>query len=245
MDFGLIVDKPSPGDWNMAFDEALLHSVGEAGQGGYLRFYFWEVPTLSLGYFQRHEDRRLHEPSRPCPMVRRSTGGGAIIHARELTYSFVIPTASQLDTRAEGMYLAFHETLIDELSAQGIAAELCRNPTPVGKEPFLCFLRRADGDVLLDGNKIAGSAQRRHRCALLQHGSVLLATTPNSPELAGVQDLANVQLDPHDFVARWTQRIQQRLNLRLRRKDPPERVLSETKKWCDCRFSTSDWNCKR
>ena len=73
MDCRLIIDEPASGAWNMAMDEALLESAENAALGACLRFYFWEQPTVSLGYFQSHEDRRRHESSRGCPLVRRST----------------------------------------------------------------------------------------------------------------------------------------------------------------------------
>ena len=75
----LIVDPPASGAWNMAVDEALLESVADGGPAT-LRFYQWSEPTLSLGYFQPYADREQHEASRELTVVRRSTGGGALIH---------------------------------------------------------------------------------------------------------------------------------------------------------------------
>ena len=72
----------------MAVDEALLIDAAENGVAT-LRFYQWSEPTLSLGYFQRYDDRDQHAASRECAVVRRQTGGGAILHDRELTYSLV------------------------------------------------------------------------------------------------------------------------------------------------------------
>ena len=84
MDTGrLIIDSPAEGAWNMAVDEALLDSCSRTGMPT-LRFYQWSKATLSLGYFQRHRDREQHVASRDCPLVRRSTGGRAIIHDQEL-----------------------------------------------------------------------------------------------------------------------------------------------------------------
>ena len=86
----LIIDPPAAGSWNMAVDEALLRSAGESRQLT-LRVYQWEQPTLSLGYFQAHERPAEHAASQPCPVVRRATGGGAIVHDREITYSLTAP----------------------------------------------------------------------------------------------------------------------------------------------------------
>ena len=91
----LILDPPADGLWNMALDEALLELAGESGIPT-LRLYRWQPATLSLGYFQPYQDRESHPPSTTCPVVRRSSGGGAILHDRELTYSFT----ATIDDRA-------------------------------------------------------------------------------------------------------------------------------------------------
>src|SRR3954464_5256758 len=86
----LIIAAPPDGAWNMALDEALLHRAETDGMAT-LRFYGWREPTLSLGYFQQHADRALHPASENCTLIRRASGGGAILHDRELTYSIALP----------------------------------------------------------------------------------------------------------------------------------------------------------
>ena len=88
MDARLITTEPASGAWNMGFDEAMLAWAGETG-GTWLRFYQWTPATLSLGYFQSVRSREQHLESRELPVVRRASGGGAIVHHHELTYSFV------------------------------------------------------------------------------------------------------------------------------------------------------------
>ncbi|HEY1784986.1 MAG TPA: lipoate--protein ligase family protein, partial [Pirellulales bacterium] len=85
LDCRLLVDAPASGAWNMAVDEALVDDAAERGTC-WLRFYGWSEPTLSLGYFQGHAERLVHRPSRHCPLVRRASGGGAILHDAEITY---------------------------------------------------------------------------------------------------------------------------------------------------------------
>ena len=80
----------------MAVDETLLFDAAENGTAT-LRFYSWDEPTLSLGYFQRYADREQHTASRTCAVVRRQTGGGAILHDRELTYSLALPAQPSAD----------------------------------------------------------------------------------------------------------------------------------------------------
>jgi lipoate-protein ligase A len=177
----LILDPPGEGAWNMALDEALLESAAETGRAT-LRLYRWQAPTLSLGYFQRYEERWGHEPSAACPVVRRSSGGGAILHDRELTYSFTAVIGDRVSPSVQALYAIFHATLVDVLRSLGAEAERWPGPDPAtsAAAPFLCFQRRAEGDVVLRGAKVCGSAQRRRRRAVLQHGSIF-SRDPTSP----------------------------------------------------------------
>ncbi|MCL4207769.1 MAG: hypothetical protein KJ000_35235 [Pirellulaceae bacterium] len=247
METRVVYDPPASGGWNMAVDEALLETVGDSGNRGWLRFYQWDVPTLSLGYFQRHEDRQRHPPSRDLPMVRRSTGGGAIIHADELTYSFCVPVASHWDDRASTYYFAFHETLIEELASYGLQARICGEPdrVPAVEESFLCFLRRAEADILLGGHKVGGSAQRRRRHCLLQHGSILLRSTAASPELVGVSDISGVEIEALELAERWASRIADRLQLRLHTSQLGETEIELAEDWQRKRFGQENWTLRR
>jgi lipoate-protein ligase A len=247
MDCRLIFHQPGSGSWNMAMDEALLESTSRAGQGGCLRFYHWEEPTLSLGYFQRHDDRREHEASRQCPIVRRSTGGGAIIHDVELTYCFTTAIDSHLDSNLTRYYDAFHTTLVDQLKAWRIKAELCENPQheKPAESPFLCFQRRTSGDVLLSDYKIAGSAQRRHRGALLQHGSILLKMSVASPELPGIAELTNIDISPRSLSTAWVPRIADHLGITLVEKDVTDDERQRACQICRDKFESTGWTCRR
>jgi len=215
----LIVDPPLPGDWNMAADEALLMDAVETGIGT-LRFYQWNEPTLSLGYFQRYEDRLLHTASRGSTCVRRQSGGGAIMHDRELTYSLVLPAQHPLARDTERLYASMHDSFIAALASlaggESLDWRLRRRDRSsnlrADEEPFLCFQRRAVGDVVLEQTpddritgdgadwKILGSAQRRHRGAVLQHGSLLLQRSDAAPELAGFGDLTGQKIEARDLV---------------------------------------------
>jgi len=247
MDCRLIIDGHAPGTWNMAMDEALLQSAGRAGQGGCLRFYLWEQPTLSLGYFQEHKDRARHEASVACPIVRRSTGGGAIVHDRELTYSFTCHASRRDKLDSLSLYDAFHTTLVDELAALGISASLCvATIQPRDRvEPFLCFERRSRGDVLIDDAKIAGSAQRRHKKALLQHGSVLLQKSVAAPELKGISDFAGISIQPGEIASRWASRVGQRLGLSLKPANPTSEEYESADRLAGERYANQHWTCRK
>ncbi len=266
----LILSEPASGAMNMALDEALLEAVGDEAV---LRIYQWSRPTLSLGYFQAAAERESHAASRTCDLVRRPSGGGAILHDRELTYCLVLPEAIAKSQPHTHWYFAVHRALIaslDELCRVGRVREshqvpsddfhvvgladsahptfsLCHNPpdVPVGQEPFLCFQRRAEGDVLLGEHKIAGSAQRRRGGAILQHGSVLLARSPHAPELPGILDLAPrtfafAQL--HDLLVRA---IMRRLGFERRESEVSEPERRAAKQLHTAKYTVSSWTQRR
>lgn len=172
-------DPPLDGPSNMARDEALMTCVGSAQSPPTLRLYQWDPPTISLGYFQHYSDYELlPPPAGELPVVRRLTGGGAILHDLELTYSLALVIGHSL--LADGpsrLYELAHDAVIETLASLGLTAGRCGTSDDSGaaKGPFFCFQRRHCYDVLLGGHKIAGSAQRRTRTAVLQHGSIVLA----------------------------------------------------------------------
>ncbi len=178
------------GSWNMAVDQALLESVDQT-QIPMLRLYSWSAPTLSLGYFQKLSDRDHHVASRTADCVRRSTGGGAILHHHELTYSIAMPIAASHSGARMDLYHGMHEVIRKALSNWSIQANrFCDDMRHAGDErSLLCFQRRSGEDLIVSGYKVLGSAQRRSRNAVLQHGSLLLRASEMAPELPGVIDL--------------------------------------------------------
>jgi len=170
----LVVSPPLSGPTNMAIDEALLLRSGRA-QEGVLRIYRWLAPTLSLGRHQTARDTYDADRAKAqgVSLVRRLTGGRALLHWREVTYSVTAPLAS------EGLgesYAAINALLLDSLQALGVNASTAdrieRLPSPASAP---CFERPATGEIMFDGRKLVGSAQFRNENALLQHGSILIA----------------------------------------------------------------------
>lgn len=184
----VILDEPQPGARNMAVDEALLEESLKSGTI-FLRLYRWSEATVSLGYFQRPDDQQLDPRLAHLPAVRRLSGGGAILHHHELTYSCCLPPTHPLAQQPSQLYEQIHAVFITELSEQGI--EITRRGHSVAgpDEPFLCFLREAAPDLVVRGRKVLGSAQRRRRGAVLQHGSLLLRASEYTPEILGLVDL--------------------------------------------------------
>ncbi len=170
-------DAALDGPTNMARDEGLLHDA--ATRPAVLRLYAWTPPTISLGYFQRYADlRRLPPELQELPVVRRLTGGGAILHDREITYSLVLDHTVSIAARAPAdLYRLVHDCWRAVLAADGLTADMAPDhfplPTPRGG-PFFCFERPGRTDLIFGGRKLLGSAQRRLPGAVLQHGSLML-----------------------------------------------------------------------
>ena len=111
--------------------------------------------------------------------------------------------------------------------------------------PFLCFQRRSEGDVVIGDWKIAGSAQRRRRGAILQHGSILLGTSRNAPELQGIREVARIDLQPFELVAPWVDAIGNLLSLLFAESKLSESETEAARKIERRRFATNNWTRKR
>ena len=165
----LLQDGPGGPAWNMAVDEALLRLATEKSPP-VLRLYGWDHgdgAPVSLGYFQEAT------VAGERPFVRRYTGGGLVDHARDVTYTVVVPRAHPLGTLSTSeSYSKIHEAVAAAARAVGLDAALA--PCCDEEENAACFQRAVKFDVLHAGRKIAGAAQRRTRAGMLQQGSVLL-----------------------------------------------------------------------
>jgi lipoate-protein ligase A len=175
----LLNDPPLRGPINMARDEAMMTLVGTGESPPAFRLYQWVEPTVSLGYFQRHADFLAMPPRvSELAVVRRPTGGGAILHDLELTYSIALPMGHPLLKQGPNrLYEVVHDALITALREHDVMSARCAHSDGSGaaRGPFFCFSRRHCYDLLVGPEKIVGSAQRRTRHAVLQHGSIILA----------------------------------------------------------------------
>lgn len=185
----LIHSEPQSGAWNMAVDEVLLESA-IATDLATLRFYRWREPTASLGYFQREADFLAETRFATLPAVRRLSGGGTLVHDRELTYSLTLPPSQQLIGRPMELYDIVHEVFINVFHRRGIAIRQRGSSVHRKEEPLLCFAREDEHDLVLLGHKVLGSAQRRRRGAILQHGGLVLEASSVTPDLPGISDLS-------------------------------------------------------
>ena len=183
--FRLLVTEPLDGAANMALDEALLLSRLRHGSPPTLRFFAWAPPTISLGYGQRLDGRIDLESARAMGLglVRRATGGSAILHEGpdlEITYS-VAAAAGDFDGSADLLqtYRWIGEGLLAGLRALGAPVEMVpAKPSDPAAMPAFCFARTGSFELEVDGRKLVGSAQRRQGAAFLQHGAIMLGAEP-------------------------------------------------------------------
>ena len=188
------IDRPMSGLENMALDESMLDRI-PPGITAMVRVYRWSEPTLSLGHFQTMPPDDT-EAWCHLPRVTRKTGGGAIVHHHEMTYCLAVASSSTAGKKghSDKLYRAVHNSIVEALRDLGCNAQLsetctCNRDSAIGSSPFLCFDRRSPVDVVIDGKKIAGSAQRRTNRGLLQHGSVLMQRSEYAPHLPGVLEI--------------------------------------------------------
>jgi lipoyl(octanoyl) transferase len=185
----VLVTPPLPGADNMALDHALMRRAARTGEA-VLRIYAWREPTLSFG---RHEvargvyDRAAISAA-GLAVVRRPTGGRAVLHDDEITYSVTAPLPAHDHAAAPGvarraharaLYTAINHLLLQGLAQLGVAAQLASGdaiagPRSLGAGP--CFDTASDGELVVGGRKLVGSAQWREEGAVLQHGSMLIAS---------------------------------------------------------------------
>jgi len=155
---------------NMAIDEALL----ELARIPSIRFYRWKSPALSFGYFGKLVDVADYAAERD--LVRRWTGGGIVFHGDDLTYSIVIPASDPIFVESSmSTYGKIHRALADALAKTGQHAQLATPNLAITDRRYsegACFANPVRADVMVNGRKIAGAAQRRTRAGLLHQGSI-------------------------------------------------------------------------
>jgi len=170
----LLLTPPYDGARNMALDEALLDRARASGEAVF-RVYTWAEPTLSFGRNQTargiYDAERARE--RGVSVVRRPTGGRALLHHREITYSVTAPLLADGSLRES--YARINRLLVGGLQRLGARVEVAmpaERSLPPSASP--CFERPATGELVVDGRKLVGSAQWRDEGAMLQHGSILV-----------------------------------------------------------------------
>jgi lipoyl(octanoyl) transferase len=173
----VLFSPPAEGAWNMALDEALLEAASAGRVPPTLRFFAWEPPTLSLGIAQPVADVDLPALEKlGWGLVRRPTGGRAILHTDELTYSI---TAAESHPLAQGgileSYRRFSRGLLAGLHLLGVEASAEAEHARGGAAGAICFETPSSYEITSGGRKLIGSAQARPRGGVLQHGTLPLS----------------------------------------------------------------------
>ena len=228
----LISDLPADGPANMALDEAILERAAASPVEPTLRLYGWETATLSLGSRQpasgSHDLDWLLDGG--LGLVRRPTGGRAVLHEHERTYAVVARLdAPPFDGGVIATYRTIAATLVRALELLGLparAGDAPSDPGP-GADP-VCFARPGPLEIEVDGRKVIGSAQLRRRGAFLQHGSILLRADAgrwsaaigreaDPAAFAGIEDLLGRRVRVDELDAALVAAFEARLGARFER----------------------------
>ncbi len=253
---------------NMAVDEALLNACASGESPPVLRFYQWEPPGLSIGYFQSHE-REVNEEG--CSRfgfdwVRRPTGGRAVLHQHELTYAVVIDSALMPGTVLE-TYRGLSTALVAGLKHLGMEAALAPGRPPTRKSRELssaaCFDSATPNEVTVDGRKVIGSAQVRKRGVLLQHGSIPLRIDRDAAvgcmnlgseavrkrvrrtlesKAAGLEEVAGRTFSPGEVAQALQQGFEETLGIAFREEGLSPGEKRQMQQLADERYRSDEWN---
>ena len=158
--FRLILDEPKPGSLNMGIDSAIVNSVSEGESPPTLRLYSWLSPAVTVGYFQKVSETVNTHYCREnnIEIIRRITGGGTVLHNKEITYSFIVPINNSF----------LPQDLIKSFSA------LIDPIIKALKEVKIDAVFKPVNDIIVNNKKISGSAQTRKYGVILQHGTILM-----------------------------------------------------------------------
>ncbi len=212
MRWRLVRTPAMAGAWNMAIDEAMLltHAAGLIPPT--LRFYQWSPPTVSLGLLQPYD--AINEQA--CQqlgfdIVRRPSGGGAVLHQHEVTYAVVVDgRLCPYGSSVLATYRWLAEGLIAGLRFLGVSASLPEGTNEPAPSAAFCFVRLTGADLEVSGRKLGGSAQARRRYFLLQHGSLPLRLdntaiaqlfgTQDTHSFTCVEEAAGRKVEPDEFA---------------------------------------------
>ena len=256
------------GAMNMALDEALLQSVVSGDSLPVLRLYRWQPATVTLGYAQSvHKDLDL-EVCRQAGLdvVRRSTGGRAVLHDQEVTYAVISPLNTELfGGSVLDCYRVISEALQKTLLQLGLPAKLVPGKSRGGHQnsaKAVCFSAPSQYELVIDGRKVAGSAQKRQGQAFLQHGSIPIdmdidllgrvlkaeenKLTAGSPDSVGwLNKWSKKKLTIAEVETVLAKEFSAHLQIDWEDSEPTEKELVKAKTLCAEKFACPAWNLKR
>ena len=229
---------------NMAADETLLESAASGIAS--LRFYTWSEPTVSLGYFQPADIRLTDSRLSHLPWVRRPSGGAALIHDHELTYALALPAGRPWQTGASWL-TRMHAIIGKALEELGVGADPF-SPVCAEHERFtglLCFQHFTPCDLMIKNAKVVGSAQRKQRGALVQHGGVLLSQSAFTPVLPGIRELSGLDLSAAQVADAACKAFATETGWTIAREDWTEAELARIETIAHEKYGSDAWSLKR
>lgn len=256
----IITNGPEHAFMNMALDEAISEAVRQKNSPPTLRLYQWDRPSISIGYFQKISDIDAdYCRENDYPVVRRLTGGRAILHNMELTYSLSsLHNSYPFNGSLLDNYKTISSALLSGLKSIGIEAEMSfvkkRNE---GHRDPACFKAASYGEITVDSRKIIGSAQKRYKNGFMQHGSILFnfnshelgsalmeSTGNNFNGIGSINEYAP-GISPDDFKGTLKDAFEEKLTIKLIPDVPTAFELTLAKELKQKKYSTPEWNSKR
>ncbi len=256
---------PCSAAYNMALDEAIATAVRKDKSPPTLRFYGWNIPSVSIGCFQKVSDIDIeYRTEKDVPVVRRPTGGRAILHNHELTYSFSIKTTQGLFSKGLiDSYKKISIALGSSLLKIGLSPELrllreARDPSATrhSKSP-LCFQSTSFGEITINNKKVAGSAQKRWTDGLLQQGAipftidkdelVMIFRLESTQELKGAIGLKDIfpNLNTDDLKNAIRISFEETFDARLISSSPSQEEVLLTQELEAQKYLSHQWNFRR
>jgi lipoate-protein ligase A len=256
----LINQGPAPAFFNMALDEAISEAVRQKVSPPTLRLYQWDRPSLSIGYFQKVSDIDTgYCDKKGYPVVRRQTGGRAVLHDLELTYSF--SASADFPMFSGGLrenYAVISRALLLALKLKGIEAKASfERKRSSSHKHAACFRATSFGEITVGGKKIIGSAQKRYKEGFLQHGSILFSFDPGELcralgqnnqdtfiDIGAMNDYTGV-LSVNDLRQALKEAFERTFNVKMISDNPAKSELSLAKELERSKYSTREWNFRR
>jgi len=256
-----IIHDPQHAFSNMAHDEAISEAVRQKISPSTLRIYRWDRPSVSIGYFQKVSEIDLEYcKEKDYPVVRRLTGGRAILHDNELTYSF---SSSRDNSLFNGTlhrdYTLISNALVEGLKHMGVEAEISfRKKRSADSRSPACFQSVSFGEITVAGKKIIGSAQKRYKDGFLQQGSVILHSNTEAlqrvlklngeeplPEPGSLQECAPEGITFNRLAAAIKEAFEKELQVRLITDEPSKYESKIAKELEANKYSNPEWNALR
>lgn len=243
----LLVDDPQDGAWNMAVDEAILLQRKNGTTLSTLRIYSWQKRTVSLGYFQRVDKNTADFCGQNnIDLIRRPTGGGFVLHDQEITFSVVFSRQDLRDQRQAVEYFRIIATCIQNaLSTMGVTVSLEENVFSGKDNHFFCFNNPTKYDLLVNGKKVCGSAQRRYRDIILQQGSLILRT-PGDPvfwqQAAGLEEVLRQPISRDEICDAFQKSFAAELQLNFNSGKLTESELVLARQLTAEKYTRNSWN---